>query len=211
MYRPRLLCFDLGGVLVKLGDGGAFKRLIPPLPEAHFMLRDDFRTDREDHSLNEEYQLGLVDTDRFFRTLKERLQISESESILMQAYVDSWIVGELSETVTLLEQLSPMLPLACFSNTSPLHWSYINKEFSWMNHFTWKFASCVEGVAKPWPQAFARICSVAGVEASECVMIDDRAVNLEGARQAGMHTHHFLSTEGLRSFLAEADLDVALK
>lgn len=42
------------------------------------------------------------------------------------------------------------------------------------------------GVVKPDPQAFEMIASQMGVEPYECVMIDDRVGNIDGAARAGM-------------------------
>ena len=41
------------------------------------------------------------------------------------------------------------------------------------------------GILKPDPRAYARCTRELGVEASDCVLVDDQQRNVEGARRAG--------------------------
>ncbi|MEM8624734.1 MAG: HAD-IA family hydrolase [Pseudomonadota bacterium] len=51
--------------------------------------------------------------------------------------------------------------------------------------------SGVEKVSKPDPRIFHLLCERAGVLAEECVFIDDRLKNVEGAEAVGMDAIHF--------------------
>lgn len=55
------------------------------------------------------------------------------------------------------------------------------------------------GVAKPTPAIYALAAERMGVEMSECFFTDDRIENVEAAQEAGMVTHHFVDTAGLRA------------
>lgn len=46
--------------------------------------------------------------------------------------------------------------------------------------------SCEEHVIKPQREIYLRLCGRYGLEPGECLFTDDRAVNVEGARAAGM-------------------------
>ncbi len=63
------------------------------------------------------------------------------------------------------------------------------------------FLSYKEGVAKPNPAAFTLMADRLGVSAGECVMIDDLAINCEGAEVAGMQAVQFVSNELVREKL----------
>ena len=51
--------------------------------------------------------------------------------------------------------------------------------------------SCFLGVKKPDAAIYRLALQLTQVEPGECVFIDDRALNLEGAARAGMHTIRF--------------------
>ncbi|MFN3278375.1 MAG: HAD-IA family hydrolase [Paracoccus hibiscisoli] len=54
-----------------------------------------------------------------------------------------------------------------------------------------------EGITKPDPRLFARLCDRAGVLPQDCLFIDDSAANVAGARAAGMAAHHFTDPAAL--------------
>lgn len=62
--------------------------------------------------------------------------------------------------------------------------------------------SCDEGLAKPEAAIYELAASRLGLDPSECLMVDDKAVNVEGARKAGMHAHLFFDLAGLRAGFA---------
>ncbi|WGD30295.1 HAD family phosphatase [Ancylobacter sp. WKF20] len=57
------------------------------------------------------------------------------------------------------------------------------------------------GTKKPDPAIYARLAARYGVAPAEAAMIDDKPVNIEGARAAGLTGHSFRSAGELRSFL----------
>lgn len=66
--------------------------------------------------------------------------------------------------------------------------------------------SGLEGVIKPDRRIFDLLCERADVPASACLFIDDSALNVEGARAAGMDGHHFTSPAALETALTERGL-----
>ncbi|MEM6289620.1 MAG: HAD family phosphatase [Myxococcota bacterium] len=71
---------------------------------------------------------------------------------------------------------------------------------AWM---TWSFVSCDIGVRKPDPRYYAVVLERLGAAASDCVFIDDRASNCEGAKAAGMHAIQFDDAVRVRTALAQ--------
>lgn len=59
------------------------------------------------------------------------------------------------------------------------------------------------GIRKPDPRIYALMCEALGVEASECVYLDDLGINLKPAKQMGMTTIKVLSEEQLLADLAD--------
>jgi len=75
------------------------------------------------------------------------------------------------------------------------------KKFGLRKSFSAFFSSCFLGVRKPGPEIYRRAIDVTQREPAECLFIDDRAGNLESARQLGMHTIQFRDGAQLRSEL----------
>jgi putative hydrolase of the HAD superfamily len=62
------------------------------------------------------------------------------------------------------------------------------------------------GIAKPDPRAFTAAARLVDVVPSECVFVDDRAVNVDGAREAGMRAEVYAGVDALRDLLVEVGL-----
>ena len=65
------------------------------------------------------------------------------------------------------------------------------------------FTSCYTGIRKPDPSAFQLVTNVLQVSPSECVFVDDRAVNVAAAQQAGWSSIRFENAAQLRTSLAQ--------
>jgi len=61
--------------------------------------------------------------------------------------------------------------------------------------------SCEIGARKPNSESYAKLFNRLGVEAKECIFIDDRAENIEGARKAGMRAILFKTPGELKESL----------
>lgn len=55
-------------------------------------------------------------------------------------------------------------------------------------------------ILKPDPRAYALVTEQLGLEAAECVFVDDQLRNVEGARRAGMQVVHFDVTQPQASY-----------
>jgi len=73
------------------------------------------------------------------------------------------------------------------------------------------FSSCYLGVRKPEEQIYKLALKISQREPQECVFIDDRGLNLECAREMGMHTIQFQNLDQLRQELAQLGITAAAK
>lgn len=76
-------------------------------------------------------------------------------------------------------------------------------KFHLRDYFEVFLSSCYLGVRKPTPAIYKLALRITQCEASESVMIDDRGLNLEFAREQGMRTIEFKSVRQLSEELAE--------
>jgi putative hydrolase of the HAD superfamily len=75
-------------------------------------------------------------------------------------------------------------------------------KFNLREYFEAFFSSCYLGVRKPDSTIYKLALKITQRSAAECVMIDDRGLNLECARELGMHTIQFSNVKQLRDDLA---------
>ncbi len=87
--------------------------------------------------------------------------------------------------------------------------AHMRQHFVWIDTFTHSTYSCEIGAVKPEPAIYRHVLNGLGVAPERALFLDDRPVNIEGARAAGMHGIVFHSLESLREELA-ARFDVPL-
>jgi len=79
--------------------------------------------------------------------------------------------------------------------------THMRENFAWISHFDQQIFSGEVRSVKPEPQIYQHCIEVLGVQPSEALFIDDREVNLEQARAAGIRGICFQSVEQLRKEL----------
>ena len=62
------------------------------------------------------------------------------------------------------------------------------------------------GARKPDPLVYERICGRYGYSPEESAFVDDRAENIEGAQSVGLKGHHYVTVDGLETFLRSCRL-----
>lgn len=72
-----------------------------------------------------------------------------------------------------------------FSNY-PTWYRLIEDKLALSRYLEWSFVSCHMGCRKPAKAAYEHVVAALGVAPDECLFIDDRSVNVEGARSIGM-------------------------
>ena len=83
----------------------------------------------------------------------------------------------------------------------PCWYRWIEEELALSRYVAWTFVSCETGHRKPAPAAYAHAARALGVPPARCVFVDDRAPNVEAARDAGMRGIVFESARELRGAL----------
>ena len=92
------------------------------------------------------------------------------------------------------------------SNTSQAFYKYY-RNLPVFQHFDDVFVSADHGLLKPEGEIFRLFCKNFGLEAEECVFIDDTAVNVESAAAEGFLAIHFKGdVEELRAALKRLDV-----
>jgi putative hydrolase of the HAD superfamily len=92
--------------------------------------------------------------------------------------------------------------MAALNNESLEVNDYRIRTFHLRDYFEAFFSSCYLGVRKPDRGIYSLALKITQRDPVECVLIDDRGLNLECAREMGMHTIQFGNVAQLRSDLA---------
>ena len=81
------------------------------------------------------------------------------------------------------------------SNTNSIHHTEFNKIYQDQiqhgaldDYFDKAYYSHELGLRKPYPQSFTALLNMENLVAEETLFIDDTIGNIEGAKQAGLHT-----------------------
>ena len=80
---------------------------------------------------------------------------------------------------------------------------YVRQQFAWLNDFDHQTFSAEVKLIKPDPAIYRHSLAGLGVQASEALFVDDKAINIEAARAVGMFAIQFRSTVQLRDDLAK--------
>jgi putative hydrolase of the HAD superfamily len=99
--------------------------------------------------------------------------------------------------------------LATLNNESAELNDYRIATFHLRDYFSAFFSSCYLGVRKPDAGIYHQAIRITQRRPEECLFLDDRSLNLECAREMGMHTIHFKSSAQARKQLREFGVDVA--
>jgi putative hydrolase of the HAD superfamily len=93
--------------------------------------------------------------------------------------------------------------MASLNNESREINEYRIDKFKLRDYFEAFFCSCYLGIRKPDPGIYSLVLQITHRGPQECVFIDDRGLNLECAREMGMHAIQFQSVDQLKGELAQ--------
>lgn len=85
------------------------------------------------------------------------------------------------------------------SNQQTLRAKHMSEGLNYRSLFDTEFYSCFVGAAKPKAKFFDNVVAQLGCDASAVLFLDDRAENVEGAKQAGLNATVFFGTNGALS------------
>jgi putative hydrolase of the HAD superfamily len=101
--------------------------------------------------------------------------------------------------------------MAALNNESREINEYRIDKFALRDYFEAFFSSCYLGVRKPDPGIYKLALKITQRKPAECILIDDRGLNLEVAREGGMQTILFKDLAQLRNELAGFNISFSEK
>jgi len=180
----QLVCFDLGGVLIRICDGWAqaaqladVKLPKPPNPEDVLPLTREFET-------------GRLDEQQFCDRVAPIVGIPPQE---VRSLVHAWLRGPYQQTDKLIDDLHRnQVPTACLSNTNQTHWDMMHStgsNYLPLESLTFRFASHLIGAMKPTPDIYTHLEEQTGVAPESILYFDDNAENCKAAGDREWHVY----------------------
>lgn len=188
----KAILFDLGNVVIPFD----FKLAYARLAEHCGLKPEEIPARIRATGLVAPFERGEVAAEPFVREFSAALRLH----LTYQEFCDWWSCVFLPEPLVpegLLADLARRYRLLALSNTNPIHFELIAKNYPLLRHFDDFVLSYQVGAAKPEAKIYREAISRAGCGAAECFFIDDLAVNVDAAREHGIDAVQFVSAEQL--------------
>jgi len=178
----RVVCFDLGGVLVRIcrsWEEGCAAAGLDVRIDAEQAKADPARL-----ALVHELEVGAISPERFFRRIAETMRGLYTPEEIERVH-NAWILGEYPGVVDLVRRLRVgPATLACLSNTNAPHWE-VMRGYSALAELHHRLASHELACRKPDEAIFRAVESHLDARPEEVLFFDDTEENVDAARVAG--------------------------
>jgi putative hydrolase of the HAD superfamily len=202
----RAVIFDYGGVLTYLPDEEDWRKMASMVGAPLTCVLKAYWEHRYP------YEIARYDSAIFWRLVGHDCGQPVTDALVRELVTqdnEQW--GRPNpDTIALARQLKASgVPTALLSNIQPDMLSFVRGRHPWLNEFEVRVFSCQVGEAKPKAGIFLQAAERLYLRPQECLFVDDREANIEGAQRTGMQTLHFESANAfslLRQRLARAGM-----
>jgi len=179
----RLICFDLGGVLVRICRGWAEACDRAGVPNR---LQDGEATWQRIHLALSDYEVGRIDSAEMVRRIAAITDGSETAHV--ERIIEAWLIDLYPGTAELIADIHAAgLPTACLSNTNDWHWRIMadDARFTPLGTLTHRYASHLVRSRKPEPAIYQHVETELSLPGESIVFFDDLPANIEAAAGRG--------------------------
>lgn len=195
--RPRIICFDLGGVVVRIcrSWGEACARAGLPEREPALFNRPDLAKARKD--LVEQYQTGGMSCDAFFGGVAQATAGLYSADDIRRVH-NAWIIDDYAGIGGVIDRINAARGIvsACLSNTNHAHWAGMLGLPEGTGHRSHavsaleiKGASQLLRASKPGETIYRLAEELFRARGPEIVFFDDLEENIASAKRLGWNAH----------------------
>ena len=193
------IIFDLGAVLIDWNPKYLYRKVFHTEEAVNFFL-DNVCTGH----WNEQQDGG-----RTFKEAEDVLikEFPEYEKEIL-LYYSRWLEmlgGPIHETVEIFKALKPLYPdsIYALTNWSAESWPTAVAMYDFLGWFNGVVVSGQEKMKKPDERIFKLICERYDLVPDETLFIDDNIRNIEAAKDYGINSIHFISSEQLKNELMQ--------
>ena len=200
-YQVKAVIFDLGRVLVNVDmTRGLFRRVRDQYPDDDVALMEKLFQD----DLFRNFARGKTDPRHFYGQLCERYQLSTDYATFVAEWCD--VFAPMDDIESVFFDLRDKFTLGLLSDVDPLHWQYLYDFLPFLSKIEKPTLSFQTGYLKPDNRVYPIAAEHVNQPLHNCLFIDDRSINVEGAKRAGMQAVQFLSVAQLESHLKSRNL-----
>lgn len=193
--------FDIGNVISRWDIRFLYEKLIDDPQELEWFLK---------HVVTPEWHFQHDAGRAFADTSRELIsQFPDHADLisLFQSRFNETNPGEVAGVAELIQQLHGAdIPLFGISNFSAEFWPHFREGKPVFDHFQDIVISGEENLVKPDAAIYQLALDRFGVAAGQCLFIDDRRDNIEGAEALGIKGHQFQDAEMLEAELKALSL-----
>lgn len=201
MSSIKNIVFDLGGVLLDI-DVAKTNAAFEALGIRNF---NQYYTLSLVNPLFETLETGGIEPVEFYSSLRQITNTKATDTELMYAW-NALLLDWRKKSVHHLQTLAGNYKLYLFSNTNVIHHEAFMQYFSVQTGldsfdalFTGVWYSFEKNIRKPYTKSYQKLMQTESLQPHETIFIDDTLINIAGAREAGMQTHHLLAGENIES------------
>jgi len=196
MNNINSIIFDFGGVLVDWNPRYMYKDVFENNSEMELFLT---QICSEDWNLQQDKGRSLSEGTR---VLQDKFPEHRTN---IQLYYDQWekmLKSDIPENVAILPQLKLKYKLYGLTNWSAETFPVALKRFSFFKYFDGIVVSGEEKMVKPDEEIFYLMLKRFGLEAENCLFIDDNLKNINTAKKLGFSTIHLKEMTDLKTELS---------
>jgi 2-haloacid dehalogenase len=194
--QPQTLVFDIGNVLIEWDPRFLYRTIFADEAEMEWFLG---------HVCTAAWNLEQDRGRPFGDAVAERIALFPEHEQAIRAFDQRWletVSGPIAGSVDLLSRIRENgIPDYAITNFSHEKFPIAKAHFPFLEGFRGTIVSGEEKLLKPEPEIYRLLLDRYGLEAADCVFIDDSPANVEGARAVGMHAVHFTGPEALATDL----------
>jgi FMN phosphatase YigB (HAD superfamily) len=190
MQTFKNIIFDLGGIFMEL-DYMLTEKAFVDLGVTNF---SDLYTQHHANPVFEKLETGEIEPAEFYDVIRNVSGLDLTDDQIKNAW-NAMLLTFHPEKLEWLENIKSKYNIYLFSNTNQVHYDCFQEIFykvtghnNFDNYFIKAYYSHTLGLRKPYPGAFVEIMKRENLKPEETLFIDDTPKNVEGAKQAGLHT-----------------------
>ena len=200
----RLICFDLGGVIIRICQTWEERVAAAGLEMRNTAHWDKIGPARD--TLMVGYMTGHLTGRQFAQQLSDALDCQYSPAEITAIH-DAWLIDEYEGVAAIVDRLHQAdLDTAALSNTTAEHWARMD-EFPTVGQLRYRFASHELGLSKPEPAIYQHVEQQLGYSGKQILFFDDAEENVTAARNFGWHAERVdpagAPAQQIRNALAE--------
>ncbi len=187
----KAIVFDFGGVLIEWNPRNLYRKIFADESEMEAFLSNVCTT---------EWNLSLDKGKPFKQAVAEKIAEFPEYADEIRAFDTRWEEmrgGAIEANVALLKRLAKHYPVYGLTNWSQEKFALTEPKFDFFKIFKGIVVSGIEKEVKPEPKLFRILLERYGLNAKECVFIDDSAPNVETAAKLGFAAFRFTTPERL--------------